>query len=93
MYAIRSYYVACVTATGVVAQPAEKYPNEVCLSCHGNEGFAVPRADGTMRPLHVVKDRFEQSVHGKRLCVECHKDITEIPHQNVAIKVSCVTFV
>jgi len=74
-----------------LAQPAEKYPNEVCLSCHGNEGFAVPRADGTMRSLHVVKDRFEQSVHGKRLCVECHKDITEIPHQNGTIKVSCVT--
>ncbi|HEX9672555.1 MAG TPA: hypothetical protein VGA12_03860, partial [Burkholderiales bacterium] len=54
----------------VVAQPAEKMPNEVCLSCHGNEGFGVPGPDGKMRALHVVKDRFEQSVHGKRMCVE-----------------------
>ncbi|MDH3453336.1 MAG: cytochrome C, partial [Gammaproteobacteria bacterium] len=31
------------------------------------------------------------SVHGKRQCVECHKDITEIPHRKVAQrKVSCV---
>jgi len=78
-----------------IAQPAaqstEKFPNEVCLSCHGNEGFAVPGADGRVRPLHVVKDRFAQSVHGKRSCVECHKDITDIPHQKGVRKVSCVT--
>jgi cytochrome b subunit of formate dehydrogenase len=72
------------------AQPAEKYPNEICLSCHGNEGFSAPGPDGRTRSLHVVKDRFEQSVHGKRLCVECHKDIA-IPHQKSVLKVSCVT--
>ena len=73
------------------AQPAEKMPNEVCLSCHGNEGFGVPGPDGKMRSLHVVKDRFEQSVHGKRMCVECHKDITAVPHLKGVLKVSCVT--
>src|ERR1035437_1921372 len=45
--------------------------NATCLACHGNEGFAMPGADGQMRQLHVVKDRFGNSVHGKRLCVEC----------------------
>ena len=73
------------------AQPADKMPNEVCLSCHGNEGFGMPGPDGKMRALHVVKDRFDQSVHGKRLCVECHKDITAVPHQKGVLKVSCVT--
>ena len=52
----------------------------------------MPGANGQMRQLHVVKDRFGKSVHGKRLCVECHKDITEIPHKTgVTHKVSCVT--
>jgi cytochrome b subunit of formate dehydrogenase len=64
--------------------------NEVCLGCHGNEGFALPRADGQMRSLYVSKDKFEHSVHGKRLCVECHKNITGIPHEKVEITVSCV---
>jgi cytochrome c551/c552/cytochrome b subunit of formate dehydrogenase len=65
---------------------------DVCLSCHGNEGFSTTRADGKPRPLHVTKDRFEYSVHGKRECVECHKDITEIPHRpGVAHRVSCIT--
>jgi cytochrome b subunit of formate dehydrogenase len=39
----------------------------------------------------VVGDKFKQSVHGKRLCVECHKDITAIPHDKVGpLRVSCV---
>ena len=66
--------------------------NDMCLGCHGNEGFAIPGADGQTRQLHVVKDKFGNSVHGKRLCVECHKDITEIPHKTgVTHRVSCVT--
>ena len=77
------------------AAPAAAAPaldNALCLGCHGNEGFAMPGADGKPRALHVVKDLFEHSVHGKRQCVECHKDITEIPHQpGVERKVSCVT--
>ncbi len=71
--------------------PAPQFPNALCLGCHGNQGFAVPGPDGRMHPLHVTKDKFEKSVHGKRLCVECHKDIAEIPHQKgVTHKVSCV---
>ena len=80
-----------VAPAAAFAQPADKMPNEVCLSCHGNEGFGMPGPDGKMRALHVVKDRFDQSVHGKRMCVECHKDITAVPHQKGVLKVSCVT--
>ena len=71
--------------------PAPQLPSELCLGCHGNQGFAVAGADGQMRSLYVTKDKFEKSVHGKRLCVECHKDITAIPHPKVVPpKVSCV---
>ena len=70
---------------------APKFENTICLGCHGNEGFTAPRPDGTTRQLHVASDKFGKSVHGKRLCVECHKDITEIPHQRIGQhKVSCV---
>ena len=66
--------------------------NDVCLGCHGTEGFEMPGADGKMRDLHIIKDKFGNSVHGKRLCIDCHKDITEIPHKpGVTHKVSCVT--
>jgi len=66
--------------------------NAVCLGCHGNEGFTMPGPDGKPRDLHIIQDKFGNSVHGKRLCTECHKDITEIPHKpGVTHKVSCVT--
>jgi len=66
--------------------------NDTCLGCHGNEGFTGPGADGKTRPLHVIKDKFGKSVHGTRNCVECHTDITEIPHKTgVTHTVSCVT--
>ncbi|MDH3288754.1 MAG: cytochrome c3 family protein [Betaproteobacteria bacterium] len=88
--------IRIVLATGAqaaeaAAQTAEKPGNEICLGCHGNEGFAMPGPDGQVRPLHVAPNKFGNSVHGKRLCVECHKDITEIPHRKgTGHKVSCV---
>jgi cytochrome b subunit of formate dehydrogenase len=73
------------------AQAPEKPDNATCLACHGIQGFSAPDASGQTRSLHVVKDKFEKSVHGKRQCVECHKDITEIPHQKgVQHRVGCV---
>jgi cytochrome c553 len=84
---------AADAASAKDAEPAVGNPaNDTCLACHGNEGFAMPGADGQMRQLHVIKDKFGKSVHGKRACVECHTDITEIPHKTgVTHKVSCVT--
>jgi len=63
----------------------------VCLGCHGMEGFAMPDADGAMRQLHVSKDAFQKSVHSQRSCLECHKDIQELPHRsNIERKVGCI---
>jgi cytochrome b subunit of formate dehydrogenase len=73
------------------ADEAEAPDNEICLDCHGMEGFDTETPNGETRQIHVSPDRFGQSVHGKRFCVECHKDIIEIPHEEfVDRKVSCV---
>ena len=81
-------------APAAAAEPpktAEKPDSATCLACHGNEGFSGTGADGKPRALHVAGDKFLNSVHGKRQCVECHKDITEIPHPpGMRHKVSCV---
>ena len=82
---------AAAASNKAAAATSEKPGNEPCLGCHGNKGFEMPGADGKMRPLHVMPDKFGKSVHGKRLCVECHQDITEIPHKaGVTHKVGCV---
>ena len=90
--AMVKHILAAPAAGAKAAETAAAKPdNALCLGCHGNEGFAAPGADGKARALHVRKEKFENSVHGKRLCVECHQDITEIPHQSVGRhKVSCV---
>ena len=86
--------VLAAPATAAAKKPAAApaaLDNATCLGCHGNEGFSMPGPDGRPRPLHVVKEKFELSVHAKRRCVECHQDITEIPHRKTGpIKVSCV---
>jgi cytochrome b subunit of formate dehydrogenase len=65
--------------------------NATCLACHRMEGLAVPMANGDKRQLYVSPDDFGQSVHGKRSCIECHKDITAVPHRKgVDRKVGCV---
>jgi len=75
----------------VAEAPAEKPDSETCLACHGNAGFSGPGPDGKERPLHVESDKFLKSVHGKRLCVDCHTNVTEIPHPpGMRSKVSCV---
>ena len=83
---------AQTAATGdTVADEAEAPDNEICLDCHGIEEFDTEYPNGEPRQIHVSPDRFGQSVHGKRFCVECHKDINEIPHEEfVDRKVSCV---
>ncbi len=57
--------------------------NTVCLGCHDNPAFAVPRPDGTDRSLHVDSAKFAASVHGKMqfTCVTCHSQITQLPHK------------
>ena len=72
-------------------QPPAKIPSEVCLGCHGIEGFGVPDADGKMRSLNIDANKFLNSIHGKRACVDCHQQITQVPHPKLdTIKVGCV---
>ncbi|MBF0147647.1 MAG: cytochrome C [Magnetococcales bacterium] len=55
-----------------------------CYGCHGEKGFSVPLGEGVrskQRSLYIDREKLQNSVHGKRLCVECHRDITLIPHR------------
>ena len=92
---VSSPAVAQAPVTGPSASPpaapeVAKIPSATCLMCHGIAGFGVKQPDGTMRSLSVDKDKFEHSVHGGRQCVECHTNITQVPHAPVQVQVSCV---
>jgi cytochrome b subunit of formate dehydrogenase len=83
--------VSSPAAAQPVSQATAKIPKEVCLGCHSIPGFSVPRPDGKMRSLFVDVQKFTHSVHGGRDCVDCHTNITTVPHQPVEIRVDCVS--
>lgn len=76
----------------VFAEPENpKLANKKCLRCHGKENYSRTAANGEERRLHVTADKFKESVHGGRDCVNCHTDIVKIPHKKgVDRKVGCV---
>jgi cytochrome b subunit of formate dehydrogenase len=77
-------------APAATAPAVAKIPSATCLMCHGTAGFAAKQPDGTMRSLSVDKDKFEHSVHGGRQCVDCHTNVTQVPHAPFQVQVSCV---
>jgi len=91
LLAVAALWSADARAQGAAA-PADQTPltSEVCLGCHGQQGFQPPVTPGEPRFPTVLTDRFLGSVHGKRQCVECHTNIKKVPHDPVEVKVSCV---
>ncbi len=61
------------------AKSAPRIEKATCLACHGTEGFAAAG-----RNLHVSPEKFDKSVHAQRECVDCHTNITEVPHKAAA---------
>ncbi|HEX7578282.1 MAG TPA: hypothetical protein VF430_09625, partial [Verrucomicrobiae bacterium] len=69
--ALAGLWASDVRAQSATAdQAAPKLTSEMCLGCHGLEGFAPPTKPEPGSPPPVLKDRFLGSVHGKRQCVE-----------------------
>lgn len=68
----------------LAAAAAEEIANEVCLVCHGTEGFSSPAG----RPLFINAKTFSSSVHGSFSCAACHADATAIPHAEELKRVS-----
>ncbi len=72
-----------VAALLSLAAPAAAQGPDVdtCLGCHADRALAVSLPSGETRSLFVDLDTFRGSVHGNKLsCVDCHQDMTEVPH-------------
>jgi len=69
-----------------------KLQNNKCLKCHGKENYTKKGANGEPRRLHITAEKFKESVHGDRDCVNCHTDIVKVPHKKgVDRKVGCIS--
>jgi len=62
------------------------------MRCHGDEEEkTVTRPDGSVVDIFVSRDDYARSVHGKMPCTGCHRNITELPHQEpLPLRVSCM---
>jgi hypothetical protein len=72
--------------------PAPSYSADIgnCLLCHKYQGISRVDEEGQLRLFYVNEDIFQNSVHTKVKCEDCHNDIKKIPH-DPAKKVDCLT--
>lgn len=85
---------AIFIALGVIAQgfwfPADaRISLEKCTLCHGKPEFRKILVDGKIRDLFATADSLKGSVHEKKTCVDCHFDVSEIPHRQRPQRVTC----
>jgi hypothetical protein len=82
--------VLCFSVAG--ARPASAAgENDKCLMCHSAPALSKQGPDGKIISLHVDEQVFRQSVHGKRLCTDCHTAMRgqTFPHKSSVSKVMC----
>ena len=72
--------VAVQVITPGAARAAEDLSNDVCLACHGDASASTALKDGKPLSLYVDHKALAESVHAGLACVDCHSDITKVPH-------------
>lgn len=90
----RAFFALTALALGLLAQgipsPAEgRISLEKCTICHGKPEFRKLLVDGKVRDLFATADSLKGSVHEKKTCVDCHFDVSEIPHRERPKRVNC----
>jgi cytochrome b subunit of formate dehydrogenase len=71
------------------APKAPKFSNADCLACH-NDASLTKEENGKQVSLQVDEEKFKNSIHGSMFtCVDCHKDVTSVPHESTPAKPSC----
>jgi len=77
-----------VPASGALS--AQKLKDADCLTCHADPTLTTADANGATVSLTVDENKFKHSVHGRMFaCVDCHKDVKSLAHENPPEKVSC----
>lgn len=84
---LRTLWVTLLLAACAVAVAAQE--DVRCLSCHGKPGFKKTLPSGKVLELFVDPTSIRLSVHKERHCVDCHADVSEVPHPSVPQKVNC----
>lgn len=81
-----------VSYGSLMAQPPANAidPNEKCMICHGKKDLKVKVAPGKFKSLYVDYSAFKHSIHREKACVDCHTDVSVIPHPRPPKKRHCL---
>lgn len=86
----RSIRFVIFLAIGFPALPLLAQTSSECQECHGDPEFSTESTEGITRSLFVDGDIFANSMHGDFECIDCHADISELPHEESLEKVDCL---
>jgi hypothetical protein len=89
LYAVIVVAFLGICAPGQPRQAEAMISLEKCTLCHGKPEFRKILVDGKIRDLFATADSLKGSVHEKKTCVDCHFDISEIPHRERPRRVTC----
>src|SRR3972149_8234022 len=78
-----------VGARGFFSPADARVSLEKCTLCHGKPEFRKILVDGKIRDLLATGETLTGSVHEKKTCVDCHFDVSEIPHRQRPKRVVC----
>src|SRR5512145_2429852 len=81
--------LAIVAVQGIQTPAGARISLEKCTLCHGKPEFRKILVDGKVRELFVTADTLKGSVHEKKSCVDCHFDVSEIPHRERPKRIAC----
>jgi cytochrome b subunit of formate dehydrogenase len=83
---MRTFFLVLLFAGSLCAETGLDPEN--CLSCHGMPWMAVLDSTG-VRDFHVDESSYQNSVHGRFSCRQCHLDVDQVPHTLPVQQVDC----
>ncbi len=92
---MRKLVFACAVLLACVFLPASSRDAraaiavEKCTLCHGKPEFRKLLVNGAIRDVFATQDSLKGSVHEKKVCTDCHFDVSEIPHREHPKRVTC----
>ena len=90
LFALLALTPTLAPAAEPAAAGAEVFPNADCLDCH-NDPSNTRTVNGKAVPLELfTTNRFDQSVHAKLNCVDCHVGIKDLVHESKLPPPNCL---
>lgn len=86
---VLSLILCCLPFCGIPPAIAEDISNEDCMGCHSDAELQRESGTPAGSSVFVPADSLKSTPHEEMDCVNCHSDITEVPHAGKLARVNC----